>query len=291
MPGEGQADPDQPRKIADAAQKARIWLGAAQRRQAEWSAATPPVRLRNLTWSKPACGDHFGELALPRETPDALDQIGVGVAITGDDLPEQRHELEAVEVIERLKKRGDFGREFETHKASARFEHAARLGERRIDASDVTQSEADRVKIDAAVGHREPLGIGAHPFDPRQNSLVESSGASDREHRLVDVANDGAAVRSPRSSKARQGAQSDIAGAAGDIEQALARTRLQPSHHLALPPAVDAGAHQIVHQIVALGDAVEDGADQRRLLVPPAPGGSRNRCAAACVFVTHRAGT
>ena len=49
VPREGQADPDQPHKIADAAQKSEIWVGAGQRRQAEWSAATPPVRLRNLT--------------------------------------------------------------------------------------------------------------------------------------------------------------------------------------------------------------------------------------------------
>src|SRR5712671_5275606 len=158
-------------------------------------------------------GDHLGELALPRETPDAFDKIGVGVAITGDNLTEQRYELEAEEVVERLKRRGDFGREFETHKAPARFEHAARLGESRIDPSDVTQSEADRVEIDAAVGHREPLGIGAHPFDPLQNSLVESSGASDRQHRLADVADHGAAIGAPSSGKARQGAHGDVAGA------------------------------------------------------------------------------
>ena len=59
-----------------------------------------------MTWSSPAPADHLGELALPREAPDALYEIGIGVAIAGDDLAEQRHDLEAVEVVERLQERG-----------------------------------------------------------------------------------------------------------------------------------------------------------------------------------------
>ena len=55
----------------------------------------PPVRLRYLTCPSPAAGDHFGELALGREPADAFDQIGVGLAIPGDDLPEQRHDDES----------------------------------------------------------------------------------------------------------------------------------------------------------------------------------------------------
>jgi hypothetical protein len=90
--------------------------------------------------------------------------------------------------------------------------------------------------------------------------------------------------------KLGQSAQSDVAGSAGDIQQTLAGTGLQRRHHLALPPAMDASAHQIVHQIVTFGDAVEDSADQRRLFTfgyaPEAEIG-----ASACVFVTHRAGT
>ncbi len=141
--------------------------------------------------------------------------------------PSNGTNLEAVEIVERLKERGYFGREFETQKASARLQHAARLGERPIDMGDVAQPEADRIEVDAAVGHRKPLGIGAHPFDPGQNSLIERAGAADREHRLADIADDGPALRGPPLGKTRQGAQCDVAGAAGDIEQTLARTRLE----------------------------------------------------------------
>ena len=127
-----------------------------------------PRQIAKLDLVEPGAGDHLGELALPRETPDAFDQIGVGVTITGDDLAEQRHDLETVKVIERLKERSNLRREFQTHKASARFEHAARLGESRIDPSDVTQSEADRVEIDASVGDC-PKGC-ASPYSIRGNT-------------------------------------------------------------------------------------------------------------------------
>ena len=77
----------------------------------------------------------------------------------------------------------------------ARLQHAARLGERRVDPGDVPQPEADRVEIDAAVGHWEPLGVGAQPLDTVEYPLVESASASDREHRLADIADDDASVR------------------------------------------------------------------------------------------------
>src|SRR5208283_1341851 len=59
VPREGQANSDKANEVAGAAQKperrlTRKPVGKLQRRQAEWSAATPPVRVRNLTCSRPA---------------------------------------------------------------------------------------------------------------------------------------------------------------------------------------------------------------------------------------------
>src|SRR5271167_102485 len=67
---------------------------------------------------EPGVGDHFGQLALAWEPADALDQIGVGLAVAGDDLPEQRHDMKTVEVVERLQQRPYPGGEFETHEAA-----------------------------------------------------------------------------------------------------------------------------------------------------------------------------
>ena len=45
-----------------------------------------PRKIAELDPVEPGPGDHLGKLALPREAPDAFDEIGVGVAITGDHL-------------------------------------------------------------------------------------------------------------------------------------------------------------------------------------------------------------
>src|SRR6516164_1148194 len=207
-----------------------------------------PRQIAKLDLVESGLGDHLGEVTLPREAPDAFDEIGIGVTVTGDDLAEQRNDLKAVEVVKWLKEGGNLGGEFQAKKMPTRLQHTFRLGEREIETGDIPQPETDRVEIDTAVGHRKPFGIGAQPLDPAENPLVESPGASDREHRLADIANENASAFGVLvRNEARQGAQCDIAGTAGDIEKTLPRTRLQPGHHLRFPPAVDTDTHQIVH--------------------------------------------
>ncbi len=55
-------------------------------------------------------------------------------------------------------------------------------------------------------------------------------------------------------------AEGDIARAAGDIEmpEGTAPGRAQHRNQRILPEAVQPGAHDVVHQIVARGDLVED---------------------------------
>jgi len=60
---------------------------------------------------------------------------------------------------------------------------------------------------------------------------------------------------------------SEIAAAGGDVEHPLAAARPRNCHRKRLPVAVQAERHEIVHQVVALGDAVEHLADTLRLLV------------------------
>src|SRR5207237_8073564 len=45
-----------------------------------------PRQVAELDVVEPSPSDHLGELALPREATNALDEIGVSVAIAGDDL-------------------------------------------------------------------------------------------------------------------------------------------------------------------------------------------------------------
>ena len=52
-------------------------------------------------------------------------------------------------------------------------------------------------------------------------------------------------------------AKSDVPGAARNIQRFPAWLRIKPFHHRILPDAVDAGAHQVVHQVVARRDRGE----------------------------------
>ncbi len=154
----------------------------------------PPGQIAVSDLLEPGRRDHFGELALARKAADAFDEIGIGVAVAGDDLPEQRHDMKAVEIVERLQQRRHFGGEFEAHEPSARLQHPPRLGERRLDMGHVAQAEGDRIEIEAALGEGQPLGVGAQPLDAVEDALVERAGAADLEHTLVGVADDGAAL-------------------------------------------------------------------------------------------------
>jgi hypothetical protein len=73
----------------------------------------------------------------------------------------------------------------------------------------------------------------------------------------------------PRRSCARTGhlgeAAGHVAGAAGAVDDHLARLRVEARGDGVLPEPVDAAAHQVVHQVVVLGDAVEDPAHQAGL--------------------------
>src|SRR6201999_1554921 len=90
------------------------------------------------------------------------------------------------------------------------------------------------------------------PTYPSEVSRVFRS----REHGGVDVRQYGRAAAAPEPGEA------DIAGAPGQIEQRAVGARIEGRREDLLPGAMDAERHQVVHQVVARGHAVEDGADQ-----------------------------
>src|SRR3546814_5969108 len=59
----------------------------------------------------------------------------------------------------------------------------------------------------------------------------------------------------------------DVAGSAADVEDRRAGTRIERIDEYRLPEPVDAETHQVVHQVVARRDAVEDPPDQGCLAV------------------------
>src|SRR3569832_133815 len=92
-----------------------------------------------------------------------------------------------------------------------------------------------------------------------------SAFAPDTQHVGIDVAH----RRLEAASGGIGGAESDVAGAAGNGEQCEWRVgarRVQRIDQKALPNAMQARRHQVVHQVVALRHAVKDVIDQRLLV-------------------------
>src|SRR5438477_8836461 len=90
---------------------------------------------------EPGGGNQFRQLALRRKAADAFDEVGVGVAIAGDDLAEPGQKLKAVEVVKRLQERRHRRGEFEAQKTPARLQNAARFGQGPLDAGHVAQAK------------------------------------------------------------------------------------------------------------------------------------------------------
>src|SRR5690606_11364700 len=63
-------------------------------------------------------------------------------------------------------------------------------------------------------------------------------------------------------------AEGDVPRAAGDIQRLEARPagRREPAYHGVFPDTVEPARHKVVHQVVALGDAVEHVIDEALLL-------------------------
>ena len=202
------------------------------------------------------------QLLLGRKAADALHQIDIGVAVARHEPPHPGQDAEGIEIVELLELGQHHLAELQAEEAPAGLQHPARLGQGLVDLGDIAQPEGDGIGIDAAVGQGQGLGIARHPIDPGDDSAVDGPVAPDRQHGRGQIADDDPGAR-PRL---RQKALGDVAGPAGDIEQELARPGRQPIDHGRLPQAVDAPGHQIVHQVVAPGDALENAAHQARLL-------------------------
>src|SRR5690606_5369226 len=128
-----------------------------------------------------------------------------------------------------------------------------------------TDAESDGVGIHRFVSERQLLRIPIDPVEAMQPPLVNGAVLADAQHRVIDVEDGDMSLTADAVEKA----EGDIAGAAGNIEKMLSLLRHQPVDHRRFPQPMDAGAHQIIHQIVAAGNAVENAANQPRLLLPP----------------------
>ena len=229
-------------------------------------AAIPPDRLRTLTRGEAGILDHGGEARLVGEAADRFDQIAIGLAVADNQVADRRDHLEREEVVDAVEPGHVAGGEFQAHEAPAGLQHAEGLLERLLDARHVADAEGDGHRVIAAVGEgRQFLGVGLDEAEPVGIGAPLGALLANRQHLLVDVGN-----RHQRRLGAVGDAEGDVAGAAGHVEHAegdgRAPGRRQPGDEGVLPQAVDAARHEVVHQVVAAGDRVENVVDQPLLV-------------------------
>ena len=250
---------------AGAAETQQMCGAGDHKRQPECNATMPPVIGRNDDARKMRLAHHGGERLRLREAADRFDQIAIGLGIAGDRAAERGNDVERIEVVEPVEARHVDGRKFKADEAAADFQHAIRLRKRALDARHVADAECDGHGIEASIGERQRLRIALRESNDIVESALDGALAPDGEHLRIDIAH-----RRARACAARfDHAQRDVAGAARDIEQRerpLGFRRIDQRDQRVLPGPVQAGRHQVVHQVVAARHAVEHVVHQRLLV-------------------------
>src|SRR5690606_5223339 len=135
------------------------------------------------------------------------------------------------------------------------------FGERAILVGHVAQAEGDGDPVEIAVRERQRLRVA---LDGRLDvARVEHAVTADRQHRGIDVGEPDLASRTDAAGKGL----GEIGGAAGHVEHLHARAHAGLADGEGLPGAVQADRHQVVHQVVALRDRMEDAGHLARLLL------------------------
>jgi len=128
----------------------------------------------------------------------------------------------------------------------------------------VANAEGNRIGVEGRIRKGQRLGIATDPFDGGFAFLFGAAHPL-AQHLLVDVTDGDCGLAAP-AARQIDNAKSDIAGAARHIQCLPGGLRVQPFHHRILPDAVDAGAHQVVHQVVARRHRGKDLFDQAFLV-------------------------
>lgn len=154
------------------------------------------------------------------------------------------------------------GRELQHQQAATGLEHAQHGADRFVLVGDVAQAEGDGHAVEVVVREGQLLGVRLDEADVAGDALVEQLVAADLEHRGVDV---GQHHLAGRADQARE-LPGQVAGAAGDVEHAVPAAHAGQLDGEALPQAMDATGHQVVHQVVLGCHRVKYLGDLLRLL-------------------------
>ena len=210
---------------------------------------------------KPRLNNHIPELLLRRKPLNTLHQILITRPIPGNKLPYKRDSTKTPPLIDCIKQRIlDFA-ELETREYASGFKHSIGFAQRGALVGEVPDAKRHGVQVDAAVFH----GRGAEVFgvcqQEGQGGGVGPGGGEGAffafgEHGGVDVGDgDGCGGGGVDGVRVVEEAEGDVAGAAGYVEDFVARGRpwggggaggeagVEGADEVVFPEAVDAEGH------------------------------------------------
>ena len=219
---------------------------------------------------------HRLHLDLIRVHADGFCEVAVAGLVAGHQTTEPRQYAEGIQIVEGTHQRQRRLREFEHQQPAARPQHPRHGGQGRRLVGDVAQPEADAHAVEAARREGQALGVGLYEAHVAAHARVEQPRAAALEHARIDVRHHDAAVRAHlRGEGARE-----IAGAGGDVQAPVPGAQTALLDREALPQPMRAQRHQVVHQVVAIGDGIEHAAHALALVAPRRLPRSRNACGA-----------
>ena len=212
---------------------------------------------------------HFvGDGLAGREGGDGRRQVFVGGASPGNQPANPGQDMERVEAIQGGKQRVKRLVKFENDDAPAGADDAGHFRKAALKVGDVTDAETDGDGIEGVVGEGQVLGIRKHQAH-RLGGLLSPLGFAVFKHRGGEVrADDTPLFPNPAGEFKGEVARprADIEGGIAGLQGGLRRG--EPS-----PAVVQTGRKHRVQEIVAGGDAIEQGANIAVLLFGSGQGG------------------
>ena len=185
---------------------------------------------------------------------DGLGQVLVTVTVIGHQAPHYRQYLEGIGIVGLAQQRTlRFGK-LQHQQPSPRLQHPQHRAQGLVLVSHVAQAEGDGDAVEAVVGKGQVLGIGLDEFQVAQVAAVQQLVPPHFQHGLVDIGQHHRALGPHDIGEPR----CQVACAAGDIQYGVALAHAAELDGEALPDAVYAGRHKIVHEVVTGGHGVKD---------------------------------